>query len=144
MVNKNNKIIKQFNNLKLKNKNLIQPFINLKALQLKSLSFGIITEKQLETVRQTFSRQTEKTLELHIKIKPTLPTTEKPAESRMGKGRGKFRSYIYYIRPGQTILEIKTVLKNDLIMEIVKSVQKKLPCKIKAYTTQKQLCPKKL
>jgi large subunit ribosomal protein L16 len=95
--------------------------------------YGILTEKQLEAARRVITRQTDKSVKPFIKIKPTTPLTKKSAESRMGKGKGKFFMFVHKIKPGQKIFEIKGFTNKKLIINISKSAAKKLPVTTKIF-----------
>jgi large subunit ribosomal protein L16 len=87
-------MVKNFNNFKLKNQQIIYKGNQIKSYLLVAKNFGILTEKQLEAVRRLLTKKTDKLIKIHIKIKPQVALIQKPSESRMGKGKGKFKSYI--------------------------------------------------
>jgi large subunit ribosomal protein L16 len=85
----------------------------------KSLSYGRITEFQMESVRKVLKRTIKKKGQLFVRVHPYHTLTKKSAGVRMGKGKGKVDSVVYPIRPGKIILE----LKNDsLTMEMARKM----------------------
>ena len=79
-------------------------------------SFGIkaqesawITGRQIEAARQAITRHMKREGQLWIRIFPAKPITKKPAEVRMGKGKGAPEGFVYPIAPGRVIFEIEGV-----------------------------------
>ena len=79
-------------------------------------SFGIkaqesawITGRQIEAARQAITRHMKREGQLWIRIFPAKPITKKPAEVRMGKGKGAPEGFVYPITPGRVIFEIEGV-----------------------------------
>ena len=84
--------------------------------QLAFGSFGIkaqesawITGRQIEAARQAITRHMKREGQLWIRIFPAKPITKKPAEVRMGKGKGAPEGFVYPITPGRVIFEIEGV-----------------------------------
>ena len=84
--------------------------------QLAFGSFGIkaqesawITGRQIEAARQAITRHMKREGQLWIRIFPAKPITKKPAEVRMGKGKGAPEGFVYPITPGRIIFEIEGV-----------------------------------
>jgi len=84
--------------------------------QLAFGSFGIkameqawITGRQIEAARQAITRHMKREGQLWIRIFPTKPITKKPAEVRMGKGKGAPEGFVYPITPGRMIFEVEGV-----------------------------------
>jgi large subunit ribosomal protein L16 len=84
--------------------------------QLAFGSFGIkameqawITGRQIEAARQAITRHMKREGQLWIRIFPTKPITKKPAEVRMGKGKGAPEGFVYPITPGRIIFEVEGV-----------------------------------
>eukprot|EP00775_Hariotina_reticulata_P011899 gene11899-12043_t len=88
-----------------------------------------IPAKTLEAVRRTLRRSIKKTAMLWIRTTPNVPVTAKPAEVRMGKGKGTLDYWAAPIRPGQIIFEIDRCSKTTA-MEGMRSIQAKMPIKI--------------
>jgi len=76
---------------------------------LKAVSSGRITARQIEAARITINRQVKRGGKLWIRIFPHLPITKKPAETRMGKGKGNPEFWIAEIRPGRVLFEMAGV-----------------------------------
>jgi len=74
--------------------------INYGYFGIKSMSSGILTTKQVETLRRIFVRITKRTGKLFIRVFFQQPLTVKPLLSRMGKGVGSIKNWISYIRKG--------------------------------------------
>jgi large subunit ribosomal protein L16 len=126
-------MIKKFNVLKLKNCHIVQKHKKINSCYIISTMYGILTEKQLEAARRVITRQVDKVIKPCIKIKPTIPLTKKSAESRMGKGKGKFFMYVHKIKPGQKIFEIKGFRDKNLIINVSKNAAKKLPVETRVF-----------
>jgi len=76
---------------------------------IKSLMPGRITSQQLESVRKLISRKTQKSGSVVFRVFPFLSVTSKPAETRMGKGKGSLDYWCFPIKPGRVILELQGV-----------------------------------
>lgn len=99
-----------------------------KQYKLYSKSFCMLTAKQIEAARRVITKTTEKQGKIQICVKPTIPLTFKPIESRMGKGIGKFRHNVAKIVPGDTIFILSGVSKS-LAKKALFLASKKLPIK---------------
>jgi large subunit ribosomal protein L16 len=97
---------------------------------LKALEGGKISEKQIESFRQTINKQIKPLGTLWIRIFPYLPVTAKPLEVRMGKGKGSVKRWVYNARPGQILYEIGGV-SAPVAVRALTSGLKKLPIKTK-------------
>ena len=124
-------ILKVFNNLKLKKKKLIQPVIKTYFYRLIAIGFGVITIKQIEAIRRSFVKNTNKSIKLDIKVKPNIPLFCKPLESRMGKGKGKFSLNIVNILPGQTVFIVNSFMKAKKFRDIAFKIFKKISIPLK-------------
>jgi large subunit ribosomal protein L16 len=76
---------------------------------LQALQPGLITARQIEAARVAITRSVKKIGKLYIRIFPDKPITKKPAETRMGKGKGANEGYVAVIRPGRVIFELEGV-----------------------------------
>jgi len=76
---------------------------------IKSLDTAWITGRQIEAARQAITRHMKREGQLWIRIFPDKPITKKPAEVRMGKGKGAPEGFVYPITPGRIIFEIEGV-----------------------------------
>lgn len=76
---------------------------------LKAVSAGRITSNQIESARKVVSRYAAKTGKVWIRVFPDRPFTQKPAEVKMGKGKGDPQGFVAVIRPGRILFEIDGV-----------------------------------
>lgn len=76
---------------------------------LKAVTSGRLTARQIEAARITINRQVKRGGKLWIRIFPHVPITKKPAETRMGKGKGNPEFWIAEIRPGRVLFEMSGV-----------------------------------
>ena len=80
---------------------------------LMALEGGKITSRQIEAARIALTRKTKRGGQVWIKIFPDVPVSKKPAEVRMGKGKGAVDHYAAKVQPGKIIYEIGGVEKTD-------------------------------
>lgn len=97
---------------------------------MKSLESAWITSRQLEAARQAVTRHMKREGQLWIRIFPDKPITKKPAEVRMGKGKGAPEGFVYPITPGRIIFEIEGV-PFDVAKEAIRIGSQKFPVKTK-------------
>ena len=97
---------------------------------LQSLSRGPMTGQQIEAARVTISRHLKRKGKLWIRVFPHKPVTKKPAEVRMGKGKGAPEFWVAVIKPGTILFEAGGVNKATAI-EALKLADGKLPIKTK-------------
>ena len=97
---------------------------------LKALESGWITSRQIEAVRITISRRVRKVGKLWIRIFPHKSITKKPAETRMGKGKGSPEYWVAVVKPGRILFEIEG-LEEEEVKETFKQCGYKLPIKTK-------------
>jgi large subunit ribosomal protein L16 len=76
---------------------------------IKALESAWITGRQIEAARQAITRHMKREGQLWIRIFPAKPITKKPAEVRMGKGKGAPEGFVYPITPGRMIFELEGV-----------------------------------
>lgn len=76
---------------------------------IKALESAWITGRQIEAARQAITRHMKREGQLWIRIFPAKPITKKPAEVRMGKGKGAPEGFVYPITPGRIIFEVEGV-----------------------------------
>ena len=89
-----------------------------------------ITSNQIEAARIAMTRYTKRGGQVWIKIFPDKPVTEKPAETRMGSGKGSPEYWVAVVKPGRVLFEIKGVAEADA-REALRLAQHKLPLKTK-------------
>jgi len=93
---------------------------------LQATGCGWITARQIEAARVTLSRYVKRTGKMWIRVFPDKPITKKPAETRMGKGKGPVEGWIAVIRPGKVLYEIMGV-PEDKAREALRIAAQKLP-----------------
>jgi large subunit ribosomal protein L16 len=76
---------------------------------IKAMGSAWITGRQIEAARQAITRHMKREGQLWIRIFPAKPITKKPAEVRMGKGKGAPEGFVYPITPGRMIFELEGV-----------------------------------
>lgn len=98
---------------------------------IKTLEMGRITSRQIEAARIAVTRYMKREGQVWIRIFPDTPITSKPAEVRMGKGKGALDHWVAKIKPGRIMFEIDGV-KEDVAREALRLAAQKLPvtCKI--------------
>jgi large subunit ribosomal protein L16 len=94
----------------------------------KSLEPGWITSRQIEAARITMTRTMKREGQVWIRIFPDKPITKKPAEVRMGKGKGAPEYWVAVIKPGTILFEITGVSK-ETGQEALRLAAQKLPIK---------------
>lgn len=104
--------------------------INFGSFALKSLEPGWITSRQIEASRIAVTRAMKREGQVWIRIFPDKPVTKKPAEVRMGKGKGAPEYWVATIRPGTILFESGGV-SEDLARESLALAAQKLPVKTK-------------
>ena len=95
---------------------------------LQALQPGYITSRQLEAARVAISRQVKKVGKLYIRIFPDKPITKKPAEVRMGKGKGGNEGFVAVVKPGRIMFELEGV-DIELARKAFTNAHHKLPVK---------------
>jgi large subunit ribosomal protein L16 len=93
---------------------------------IKSEEVCWITGRQIEAARQAVSRHMKREGQVWIRIFPDKPITKKPAEVRMGKGKGAPEGFVYPITPGRIIIEIDGV-SQEIAKEALRLAAQKLP-----------------
>ena len=91
---------------------------------------GWITGNQIEAARVAMTRYTKRSGQVWIKIFPDKPITQKPAETRMGSGKGSPEYWVSVVKPGRIMFEIGGVSEEDA-REALRLAQHKLPIKTK-------------
>jgi large subunit ribosomal protein L16 len=97
---------------------------------LKSLEPGEITARQIEAARVAITRKVKRGGKLWIRIFPDRPFTKKPAETRMGKGKGNPEGYVSRVKPGRILFEIAGI-DYTLASQALQNAAFKLPIKTK-------------
>ena len=95
-----------------------------------------ITSNQIEAARIAMARYTRRGGKIWIKIFPDKPVTEKPAETRMGSGKGSPEYWVCVVKPGRILFEIAGV-PEEVAREAMRRASHKLPCKTKFIVREK-------
>jgi large subunit ribosomal protein L16 len=93
-----------------------------------ALEDGFITSRQIEAARIAITRYMKRAGKVWIRIFPDKPITRKPAETRMGKGKGSPEYWVAVVRPGRVMFEIEGVDQEDA-KEAMRLASHKLPIK---------------
>ena len=97
---------------------------------LKALESGWITSRQIEASRVAITRHVKRGGKVWIRIFPDKPVTKKPAETRMGKGKGSPEYWVAVVRSGRVMFELEGV-PMELAKEAMRLASHKLPIKTK-------------
>jgi large subunit ribosomal protein L16 len=97
---------------------------------LKALERGWISNRQIEAARIAMTRKIKRGGKVWINIYPDKPVTQKPAETRMGSGKGNPEGWVAVVRPGRVMFELAGV-SEDLAREAMRLAGHKLPVKTK-------------
>ncbi len=93
---------------------------------LKAVGCGRMTAQQIEAARIAINRKVNRGGQMWIRVFPAKPVTKKPAETRMGKGKGAPEYWVAVIHPGKILYELKDV-PEDLALEALRLASFKLP-----------------
>ena len=105
--------------------------INFGDFGIKALEPGRITSRQIEAARIAMTRRMKRAGRVWIRIFPDKSITKKPAETRMGKGKGSPEYWVAVVKPGRVLFEIGGNVPPDLAKEALRLAQQKLPIKTK-------------
>jgi len=97
---------------------------------LKALEAGWITNRQIEAARIAATRKVRRTGKVWINLFPDKPVTKKPAETRMGSGKGSPEGWVAVVKPGRVMFELSGV-PEPLAKEALRLAGQKLPIKSK-------------
>ena len=107
--------------------------ISFGSFGIKSLEAGWITSRQIEAARIAVTRKMKREGQVWIRIFPDKPVTKKPAEVRMGKGKGAPDDWVAVVKPGTIMFEAGGVT-TDLAKEALRLAAQKLPVRTKFVT----------
>ncbi len=105
---------------------------------LQALEPGWVTSRQIEAIRRSIVRQMRRRGKYWVRIFPDKPVTAKPAETRMGKGKGSVDHWVAVVKPGRVIFEIADV-PADIALEALRSAGYKLPIKTQVISREEAL-----
>src|SRR5438876_10568679 len=97
---------------------------------IKALGNGCVTNRQIEAARIAMTRKSKRGGKVWINVFPDKPFTKKPAETRMGKGKGSPEGWVAVIKPGRVMFELAGV-PEPLAREAMRLAGHKLPVKTK-------------
>lgn len=100
---------------------------------MKALEPAWITNRQIESARIAINRYLKRDGKVWIRIFPDKPVTKKPAETRMGSGKGSPEFWVAVVKPGRVLFEIDGVSK-EAAQEAIRLASHKLPIKVKFVT----------
>lgn len=100
---------------------------------LKAVQPGWITDRQIEAARIAMTRYVRRGGKIWIRIFPNKPITKKPAETRMGKGKGAPTGWVAVVRPGTILYEMEG-LPHDMAKEAMRLAANKLPLRTRFVT----------
>lgn len=104
---------------------------------LRALQAAWITNRQIEAARVALTRHIKRGGKVWIRIFPDKPVTKKPAETRMGKGKGAPESWVAVVKPGRVLFELEGV-SEQLAREAMSLAAAKLPIRTKMVTRSEQ------
>ena len=104
---------------------------------LQALEPAWITSNQIESARIAMTRYIKRGGQVWIKIFPDKPVTEKPAETRMGSGKGSPEYWVAVVKPGRVLFEIAGV-SEEVAREAMRLAMHKLPIKCKFVAKEKE------
>jgi len=105
---------------------------------LQALEAGAIKSNQIEAARIAMTRYIKRGGKVWIKIFPDKPITKKPAETRMGKGKGAPEYWVALVKPGRVMFELEGV-SEEIAREALRLAANKLPVKTKFVVRENQV-----
>ncbi|MDP8255535.1 MAG: 50S ribosomal protein L16 [Candidatus Alcyoniella australis] len=109
--------------------------LNFGAYGLKAIDCGFLSARQIEAARVAMTRFIKRGGRIWIRIFPDKPLTKKPAETRMGKGKGSPEYWVAVIRPGKILYEMEGV-NEETAREAFRLAAHKLPLKTRFVTRE--------
>ena len=118
---------------RMKGKALRGSSVDFGSYGLKALELGKISNRQIEAARIAITRHARRGGKLWIRIFPDKPITKKPAETRMGKGKGSTEGWVAVVRPGRILYEVDG-LSEEVAREALRLAAQKLGIKTRVVT----------
>ena len=100
--------------------------LNFGSYGIQAMECGFITARQIEAARIAMTRKVKRGGRIWIRIFPDKPLTKKPAETRMGKGKGSPEYWVAVVKPGRIMYEMEGV-DEELAREALRLARRKLP-----------------
>ena len=105
---------------------------------LQALTCGFVTARQIEAARTAISRHVKRGGKLYVRIFPDKPISKKPAETRMGKGKGTPEEWVAVVRPGRVLYELEGV-SQDLAKQAFHLAEHKLAVRTRVIGREQML-----
>jgi large subunit ribosomal protein L16 len=105
---------------------------------LKAMRCGWITDRQIEAARIAMTRSIKRGGKVWITVFPDKPVTKKPAETRMGSGKGNPEFWVAVVKPGRTLFELSFPDEAQAKVALEKAIQK-LPIKARIITREEAI-----
>jgi large subunit ribosomal protein L16 len=102
--------------------------LNFGEFGLQAMECGFMTAQQIEAARVAMTRHVKRGAKIWIRVFPDKPITKKPAETRMGKGKGSPEGWVAVVKPGLILYEMEGV-SSELAIEAFRLASHKLPFK---------------
>lgn len=119
-----------------------KPMVATRGTKVSFGSFGLkavepcrLKSNQIESARKVLSRSVGKVGKVWIRVFPDMPITQKPAEVKMGKGKGDLQGYCFQVKPGRIIFEVDGIGEESAKKALIK-VGAKLPMKTKVVSRE--------
>ncbi len=112
--------------------------VSFGAYGLQASECGWITNRQIESARVAMTRHIKRGGKVWIRIFPDKPLTKKPAETRMGKGKGNPEQWVAVVKPGRMMFEMEGV-SEDIAKRAMELAAAKLPIKCRFVVRETQL-----
>jgi len=106
---------------------------------IRAMEPGWITSNQIEAARIAMTRHIKRGGKVWIKIFPDKPITSKPAETRMGSGKGSLEYWVAVVKPGRIMFEIGGAVPHELQREALRRAIHKLPIKCKVVSKAEEM-----
>ena len=115
-----------------------QTDVNFGEYGIKALEAGWLTNRQIEAARIAMTRKIKRGGKVWINVFPDKPVTQKPAETRMGSGKGSPEHWVAVVKPGRVMFELAGV-PEDLAREAMRLAGRKLPVRTKFVTREDEV-----
>ena len=106
---------------------------------IRAMEPGWITSNQIEAARIAMTRHIKRGGKVWIKIFPDKPITSKPAETRMGSGKGSLEYWVAVVKPGRIMFEIGGAVPEETLREALRLAIHKLPIKCKVVSKAEEM-----